>query len=151
VIRGDYPISTVEGLQIHDYRADAQFDHDQVIAVFTEATGFLGQRDPSYLALVRSNIRLVEVWDFPGDRISLWGRVFSTSLPVVLRRSTFYLACRLVWTAANFAALASVPRFVRPFAKRAARRAARHTWIAFVEQFPEHADEWRRYLELHGE
>jgi hypothetical protein len=150
VARGEYPISTVCGLSIHDMRLDAPQDHDQVRAIFEEATAILEAEEPAFLSLVTSEIHRVNVWDVPKEGMSFPFRSFSTPLPLHERWSPRYLACRLVWVATYFAAQASVPWLFRWFSKTASRRAATTGWLAFADRFANQRDEWRAYLSRHN-
>lgn len=148
LFRGDYPTLLVEGLTIWDLRADRHSDSDQVEAVFREAAGHLQEFGGEFHRLVTSFIETIVVLDEPGERVSWLGRTYSTTLPVRVRRNTFYLACRLVWVAGYIRALAAIPWYRRLPYRRSARQAGRNSWIAFVRQFPD-AEEWVRYLDGH--
>lgn len=148
LFRGDYPTTVVEGLRIQDLREDRHTDHDQVEAVFREAIAHLQQYGGDFHTLVTSNIEQVVVLDSPEERVSWIGRTYATTLPIRVRRSTFYLACRLVWAAGYMKALRSIPWYRRLPARRSARAAGRNAWVAFVRQFPD-SEEWEQYLKEH--
>jgi hypothetical protein len=148
LFRGDYPTLLVEGLTIWDLRDDRHSDNDQVEAVFREAAGYLQESGGEFHNLVVSYIKTIVVLDEPGERVSWVGRTYSTTLPVRVRRNTFYLASRLVWAAGYIRALAAIPWYRRLPYRRSAQQAGRNSWIAFVRQFPD-AEEWVRYLDGH--
>jgi hypothetical protein len=148
LVRGDHPTIVVEGITIVDLREDRHSDHDQVEAVFREAVGHLLDFGGTFHQLVVSHIDRVVVQDGRGEGVSWLGRTYSTTLPVRQRRNTFYLACRLVWAAGYFRALAPIPWYRRLRRRPSARQAGHNAWLAFVRQYPD-AEEWERYLEAH--
>jgi hypothetical protein len=146
--REDHPPRSIAGLSVMDLRPDRHLDHDQVKATFEEAVDHIAGGDPAFLALAHDNIAQITVYDLPHYSVVWWSRHLNTPLRVRVRRNTFYLACRLVWAGAYFAALRSVPFVFRPLAKNAARKGANQAWLAFVRQFPD-AEEWEAYLKAH--
>ncbi len=143
--REDHPPVLIAGLRVLDVRADRHLDHDQIEAAITEAVAYLKDPGPEYFRLVQSNVCQITVCDSCDESVAWWPRILNTALPAVVRRSTFYLACRLVWTASYLETLYKWPFIVRPFYKVVAREVASDTWLRFVEQFPD-SEEWRSYL-----
>jgi hypothetical protein len=146
LFRGDYTTIVVEGLTIWDLREDRRSDSDQVEAVFREAISYLQEFGGAFHKLVISHIEQVVVLDGRGEGVSWLGRMYSTPLPTMYRRHTFYLACRLVWAAGYFRALGPVHWYRRLSHRSSARQAGRNAWLGFVRQFPD-AEEWERYLD----
>lgn len=144
----DHPPTAIAGLNVLDIRPDRHLDHDQVRATFEEAVAHLATAGPDFLDMVRTNITQVTVYDLPDESVVWWSRDLNTPLPARLRRSTFYLACRLVWTGAYFQALSTVPFAFRFWAQRAARKVADESWLDFVRRFPD-TEEWEAYLKAH--
>ena len=137
LISEDHPKTIIDGLTIDDTRADRRLDHDQVVAVFTEVMEYLGAFDGRFKTLVVTNIDHVHVYDGLRESVTYWGFGYGTPLPAKLRRNTFYLACRLVWTAGFYQALRPIAWYRRPAYRDTARAAGRNAWVAFVRQFPE--------------
>ena len=148
LFRSDYPKIVVEGLLVWDLREDRHSDNDQVEAVFRKALGYLQEFGGTFHELVVSSTEKVVVFDGPGERVSWFGQTYFTTLPVAHRQNTFYLACRLVWAAGLFRALAAVPWYRRLGRLRSARQAGRNAWLGFVRQFPD-SEEWQDYLDAH--
>jgi hypothetical protein len=144
----DHPPVMLAGLCVLDLREDRNIDHDQVEAVFAEAVSYLQQPAGEYFHLVQSNIRQITICDVTRESVVWWSRTLNTALPGSHRRSTFYLACRLVWNASYLDTLSKWPFMLRPFYKKVAYDVAGDEWLRFVEQFPG-SEEWQNYLRSH--
>jgi len=117
--------------------------------VFREAASYLSDFGGTFHELVAQNVAEIQVIDGLNETCDWLNFQYATPLPVVLRRNTFYLACRLVWCAAYFKALRPVPWWRRLVLLRSARVAGRNAWLSFVKLFPD-ADPWLEYLRGHG-
>jgi len=144
---GRYQATEIDGLLLEDFREDWRLDNDQIAATLAEAVQWVRKADPKFYQLITRELRAVVAVDSPSPWVSALFRCYYTNFPVAERRSTFYLACRLVWAAAFVQMRRSRPWYRRT-APASARSAGKRAQLSFVGCFPD-CIEWVDYIERH--
>jgi len=150
LLSGRYPERSINGITLLDLRADRFMDNDQLETVLSEALEHITAARAGFGELVSSHLRQVVAVDAPYESVSPLARSYYTTFPARDRRSTFYLACKLVWAATFIRLLRNHAWWRRSARTKQARAAAREAQFRFVRQFPD-AEVWEDYLSRHGE
>jgi hypothetical protein len=148
MLSGRHPQVSVNGLSFLDLRTDRFLDHDQPAEVLKEALGHVTAAKGGFGELVTSHLRQVVAVDLPAENVSAFARSYYTTFPARDRRSTFWLACKLVWAATFIRIMRNQPWWRRAAARKGARASAREAQLRFVRQFPD-SQRWEDYISRH--